>query len=445
MADRDVPSQGAKQETKRLPPSVIWFGVVSFCTDAAGELIYPLVPLFLTAVLHSSKTFVGLVEGVAEATAALFKLVSGRLADRLPRKKPLVVFGYTLASVVRPLISLATSRWHVLLVRFGDRVGKGVRSSPRDAMVAEVTPRDQRGAAFGYHRAMDNAGAVLGPLVGFALTVGLGMELRTIFAWAALPGALAVASLVFGVREKPAAITTNTALQQPTLTGPPTATTATTATPATPAATTAAANGDPRALARYLVTLAIFTLGNSSDAFLLVRAAEVLRPAGSAVEGNALANPTLLLLWTVHNAVKALLSRKGGSLSDRYGRRRLIGAGWLIYAATYLAFAFASRPWHMWALFAVYGLYYALSEGAEKALVADLAGEGHRGRAFGWFHATVGSLSLPASALFGFLYNRFGALAAFGVAAALAGVAGILLFATVTESRRPVAAQLSKG
>ena len=416
---------------RKLPPSVIWFGIVSFCTDAAGELIYPLVPLFLTSVLHSSKTFVGLVEGVAEATAALFKLVSGRIADRIPRKKPLVVFGYTLASVVRPLIALSTTRWHVLLVRFGDRVGKGVRSSPRDAMVAEVTPSDQRGSAFGYHRAMDNAGAVVGPLVGFALTVWLGLSLRTIFAWAALPGALAVASLVFGVREQPGRLPAINAASHKVTTA--VAETAEATGGDTTRGTTV--SGNPRALARYLVALAVFTLGNSSDAFLLVRAAEILRPAGDATV-DSLANPMILLLWTLHNAVKALLSRAGGALSDRYGRRRLIGFGWVVYAATYLAFAFASRPWHMWALFAVYGLYYALSEGAEKALVADLAGEGRRGRAFGWFHATVGSLSLPASALFGFLYKTSGAVAAFGVAAGLAALAGVLLFTTVKEPER---------
>src|SRR4051812_30774154 len=174
-------SQQRAPAPPRLPRAVLWFGVVSFLTDASGEMIYPLIPLFLTSVLHGSVGFVGIIEGVAEATAALFKLISGRIADRVPRRKPLVVAGYALSSAARPIVSLATAPWMVLVVRFLDRVGKGVRSSPRDALVADVTPKDQRGSAYGYHRAMDNAGAVLGPLVGFALLTGLHVGIRKVF------------------------------------------------------------------------------------------------------------------------------------------------------------------------------------------------------------------------------------------------------------------------
>lgn len=400
-------------EPARLPRTVVWFGVVSFLTDASGEMIYPLVPLFLTSVLGGTIAFVGIIEGVAEATAALFKLVSGRIADRVPRKKPLVVFGYTLSTLARPLVSLAGSPWHVLLARFADRIGKGVRSSPRDALVADVTPRDQRGRAYGYHRAMDNGGAVLGPLVGFGLMYGAGLGLRAIFALAIVPGLLAVTALVLGVREAPREPAAPAASQQKNA-----------ATPQDPE--------EARRLRRYLLTLALFTLGNASDAFLLVRAAQVFhpdQPLGSAI----LADPRILLLWTLHNGVKALLSQRGGALSDRVGRRRVIVAGWAVYALTYLAFAYAVAPWQIWALFAFYAGYYALVEGAEKAMVADLAGEGRRGRAFGLYHAVVGAMSLPASALFGFLYKTHGALAAFGTAAALAALGSLLLYALVPE------------
>jgi MFS family permease len=388
-------------DEKRLPRAVVWLGVVSFLTDASGEMIYPLLPIFLTTVLKASTGFIGLVEGVAETTASLLKLVSGRLADAMPRKKPLTVAGYGLSSAARPLIAFAPAPIYVLLIRFADRFGKGVRSSPRDALVAEVTPSDRRGAAYGYHRAMDNAGAVVGPLAGFALISGLHVELRTVFAWAALPAALAMAALVFGVREP----------RQPVA----------------PAAPKLAAGGSAAtengALARYLVAVALFTLSNSSDAFLLVRAGE----SGFSERG-------ILLLWTAHNATKALLTRGFGALSDRVGRRWLIGAGWLIYAATYFGFGRAHAEWQIWVLFLLYGLYYSLVEGSEKALVADLAGPGRRGRAFGWFNGLTGLLALPASLGFGLVYKKWGAPVAFTAAAALAASSVVALAALVRPS-----------
>lgn len=429
-AQHDPPSP---EPPKRLPRTVVWFGVVSLFTDASGELIYPLLPLFLLGQLAAPVWVIGLIEGVAESTAALFKLVSGRVADLLPRRKPLVLFGYGLASLVRPLVALASSPWHVLAVRFADRVGKGVRSSPRDAILADVTPAGQRGAAYGYHRAMDNAGAVLGPLCGFAL-LGLGLELRQVFAWAALPGALAVLALVFGVREAP---------RPDEAAGGGRAAGAGKMPAATQqhdhAATqqdAAAAQQERTPLAPYLACVVLFTLGNSSDGFLLVRAAQILHP-GEALGPAALADRHVLLLWTTHNLVKAALSKRGGALSDRLGRRRLIAAGWLLYALVYLGFAVADRPWQLWGLFVVYGLYYALVEGAERALVAELAGPARRGTAFGWFHALTGLCALPASLIFGRLYQGAGALAAFGTSAALAllATAALLLFVRTPSSR----------
>ena len=395
----------------RLPRTVLWFGVVSLLTDAAGELIYPLLPLFLITVVGAKLSFIGVIEGIAEATASLFKLVSGRISDRIRHRKRLVLFGYGLASAARPLVALAHSAGVVLAVRFVDRLGKGVRGSPRDAMVAEATPPGLRGAAYGYHRAMDNAGAVLGPLCGFALLRFGHLPLRTIFALAAIPGALAVLALLVGVVEVP----------RPT-----------------PAAPSLAAlhnkeagwqqrAGLPRALLAYLGCVALFTLGNSADAFLLVRAAQVLHP-GVALGPALLADAEVLLLWTAHNAVKAALSTYGGRLSDRHGRRRLIGAGWLLYAAVYLGFAFVDGRAGLWALFALYGVYYALCEGPERALVAELAGEGQRGTAFGWFHAVVGLCALPASLGFGLIYSAAGALWAFATSAGLATLATALLF-----------------
>jgi len=388
-----------------LPLAVRWFGVASLMTDAAGELIYPLLPLFLTSVLGGSAAFVGVIEGVAESTAALLKLVSGRISDRLSRRKPLVLLGYGLTSVVRPLIAVAGSQWQVLAIRFFDRVGKGVRGSPRDAMVADLTPRESRGRAYGYHQAMDNAGAVLGPLAGFAMMVGLHLGLRTIFAWSAIPGALAIAALL-AIREAPRAepnATTNGEREGPATYGP---------------------------LVRYLVVLGIFTLGNASDAFLLLRAAQVLHP-GAALGSSALADPRLLLLWSVHNAVKALFSYRGGALADRYGPRLAIGIGWAIYAVIYLSFGFANSAWEMWTLFAAYGLYYSLVEGAEKALVSELAPQNRRGSGFGWYSALIGALSLPASVLFGLLFTLYGAAVPFAVAAGLAAVASVLLWVLV--------------
>jgi MFS family permease len=266
---------------------------------------------------------------------------------------------------------------------------------------------------------MDNAGAVLGPLVGFVLLSWAHMGLRQVFAWAALPGALAVLSLVIGVKETPTA-----AAARPSQHAPDAA-----------MQHDDAARQQRDGLRRYLITLALFTLGNSSDAFLLIRAAQIFHP-GAGLGARVLADPHILLLWTAHNATKALLSHRAGVLSDRYGRQGVIVVGWGVYAGTYLAFAFASQAWQVWALFIVYGLYYALVEGAEKAMVADLAGAGRRGRAFGWYNATVGSMSLPASALFGLLYGRLGAVAAFGAAAALAFVASMLLLAWVRPPPR---------
>ena len=366
-------------------------------------MIYPLLPAFLTGPLRAGPALLGVIEGLAEALAALVKVVSGRLSDRMPRRKPLVVAGYGVSSLARPLVALATAPVHVLAVRLADRLGKGVRGAPRDALLAEVTPTDQRGRAFGFHRAMDHAGAMVGPLLASAVLF-FTSDLRVVFAAAAVPAALAMAMLVFGVREEERVL-------------PPTST------PVGPDASGPLESG----FRRYLVVLAIFTLGNSSDAFLLLRAQE----AGLAVV-------LIPALWAWHHLVKAGTSTWGGTLSDRLGRKRAILLGWAVYGLSYAGFAVARTPLAMVGLFAVYGLFHALTEGPERALVADLAGPAGRGRAFGLFHAVTGAMLLPASLLTGLLWQRFGAATALGAGAALAAVAAVGLYFVVPEPGRAV-------
>lgn len=379
-----------------LPRVVVWLGIVSLLTDVGTELIYPLLPLFLSDVLHAPRTFIGAVEGAAEATASLLKLVSGRLTDRAHRRKPLTVLGYGISSVVRPLIGLATQPWHVLVARVGDRVGKGLRTSPRDALLADAAPAEVRGRAYGFHQAMDNAGAIVGPVAATVL-LAVGVGLRSVFWLAAIPGALAMAALIFGVREP-----------EPSAT-------------AKASSTMAPMDRDAKvSLTKYLVAVALFGLGNSSDAFLLLRAQQ----CGVAVRW-------VPMLWMAHNATKAALSTWGGALSDRVGRRGVIIAGWSVYALVYLGFGLAARQWHVWALFVGYGLYYALVEGTQRALVADLAPAGARGRAFGWYNAVVGIVALPASLSFGLLADRYGALVPFTASALLAAAASLWLAAVV--------------
>jgi MFS family permease len=377
-----------------LPAVVRRLGGVSLLTDASSEMIYPLLPAFLVGTLGASPSFVGLVEGVAEATASLAKIVSGRLADRLGRAKPLVLAGYGLSSLARPAMALAAAPGHVLLIRFLDRVGKGVRGAPRDALLAASIPADDRGRAFGFHRAMDNAGALVGPLLA-SLLLAAGADLRGVFACALLPGLLSLALLGFGVRDAPLG-----------------------------GVERAGAGRLPGGFSRYLGILALFTLGNSSDAFLILRAQQL---------GVAL--PAVPLLWASHNLVKAGLSTPLGALSDRLGRRVAISCGWVAYAVSYAGFALATSAAHAWLLFALYGVFHAATEGAERALIADLVPGGLRGRAYGLYHAVTGALLLPASLLTGLLWQALGPAWALGLGAALALVASVLLLVLLRPGR----------
>ncbi|HWM94985.1 MAG TPA: MFS transporter [Thermoanaerobaculia bacterium] len=375
----------------RLGRNVFALAAVSLLTDVASEMTYPLLPVFLSTVLGASAMAVGAIEGAAESTAALLKLGSGWLSDRVPRRKPLVLLGYGIASLVRPLIGLAQSASQVLAVRVADRVGKGIRGAPRDALIADSVDPAIRGRAFGFHRAADHAGAVVGPLLAFALLRWTEMDLRQLFLLTIVPGALAVAALVFGVREVPRVTDSSSK------------------------------KFDPHArLGRrfwaFLGVLFLFTLGNSTDAFLLLRASDLGVDAA-----------LIPILWAMLHVVKSLSSTPGGALSDRLGRKPLLVTGWLVYAAVYFLLGRAGAEWQAWALFAVYGIYFGLTEGVEKALVADLVPADRRGAAFGWYNLALGLGALPASLIFGVIWDRWGASAAFtfGAAMALAAAVGI--------------------
>jgi MFS family permease len=383
----------------RLPRTVIALGVVSLLTDASSEMIYPLLPLFLSSALGAGPLAIGAIEGAAESVASLLKLFSGWWSDRLPRRKPLVIAGYGLASVVRPLIGLTQSVGQVLAIRLIDRAGKGIRGAPRDALIADAVDPSQRGRAFGFHRAADHAGAVAGSIDrGRRYSGWGGLSLRTVFLLAAVPAAAAMIALIFGVRESKRPVEAGKA---PNL----------------------GLRGLDRRFWAYLAVLLVFTLGNSTDALLLLRANEL-----------GISAALIPILWAVLHVVKSLSSTPGGVLSDRFGRRPLIIGGWLVYGAVYLGFAAASATWHAWALFLVYGLYFGMTEGVEKALVADLVPAGVRGAAFGWYNLTIGLAALPASLIFGGLWQAYGAPTAFGVGAGLALAASVGLYFVTGES-----------
>jgi len=393
-----VTQPSPRASAPRLGRNVLVLAAVSLLTDASSEIIYPLLPIFLTTVLGTSAAAVGAIEGAAETTAALLKLASGWWSDRARRRKPLVVAGYALASLARPLVAIAQSAGQVLAIRLTDRVGKGIRGSPRDALIAESVDPAIRGRAFGFHRAADHAGAVIGPLIAFALLRWEQLPLRTVFLFAALPGVLSVIVLVLGVRETPRDARASTGTKKA---GVP---------------SLDASLG--RAFWTFLASVLLFTLGNSTDAFLILRA-------------NQLGVPVSLIpiLWAALHVVKSAASVPGGSLSDRFGRKPLILAGWAVYAAVYVGFGRATETWNAWALFLAYGTFFGLTEGTQAALIADLVGQARRGTAYGWYYLAVGIGALPASVLFGLVWDRVSPRAAFDLGAGLALAAAVVLLA----------------
>jgi len=376
--------------------NVFALGAVSFLTDLSTEMIYPLLPAFLSTVLGAPGVVLGAIEGAAESVASLLKLASGYYSDRMRGRKGLVFAGYLLSSAAKPLVALATAPWHVAAVRLADRVGKGVRTAPRDSLLADSVQPDQRGKAYGLQRTMDHAGAIAGPLVASGLLAAGLLDLRGVFAAAAVPAAACVLCILFLVRDAPRherAAAASQAAQRVAL--PPT-------------------------FRPYILVVFLFTLGNSSDAFLLLRAGQL-----------GVAPALVPLVWVLLHVVKMVSSVPGGIVSDKIGRRATIVAGWIVYALVYAGLAMASRAAHVWALFAIYGLYFGLTEGVEKAYVADLAPAEARGRAFGAFNCAVGIGALPASLLMGFLWDTHGAPVAFITGGALALIAALLLVVAV--------------
>jgi len=376
----------------RIPKNVLILGLVSFLTDASSDMIYPLLPLFLSDVLGSSMLFIGLIEGVAESTASILKVFSGWLSDKLGKRKLLVALGYGIASAGKPILSLVTAGWHVLLLRFADRFGKGVRTSPRDALIADSASEESRGLAYGFHRAMDSAGAVVGPLLAFLLLPLVNENYRVLFLIASIPAVLAVVILILFVKEGKSFKEKITSLTRPKL-----------------------SDFGPK-FRIFIVGVVLFSLGNSSDAFLFIRA-----------KGLNVELIHIPILWLILHVVYTLVSSPAGALSDGIGRKNLIISGLFIYSLAYAGFAFATRSVHVWILFGVYGLYYGLANGTMRALVADLVGEKRRALAFGVYHGAMGLTALPASLLFGWIWQSLGVSAAFGFGAVLAFLALLIL------------------
>jgi MFS family permease len=395
---------------RSLPRNVFAISLVSLLNDASSEIIYPLLPVFLFTSLGASARAFGLIEGLAESVSSLLKLFAGYFSDRMGKRKSLVVAGYALASIARPLLAFARTWPQVLAIRLTDRVGKGVRTAPRDAMIADAVQVEQRGLAFGFHRAMDHSGAVIGPLLGYLLMVLLvanrdlptGNEFSKIFLIASIPAVLAMVVAIFFMRESSIKKSEGSELPKLTL------------------------RGFDSNFKRFLLVLALFTLSNSSDGFLILRATE----AGV----SAVMVP---LLWAAHHGTKVLSSLLGGDLSDRLGRKRLIVSGWLLYAAVYAGFAFATQEVSLWILFLIYGVYFGLVEGAEKALVADLVRPEQRGTAYGLYNLAFGVTVFPASLLMGIIWDWKGPTTAFLVSAVMGATAASLLLIFVKSQPEP--------
>lgn len=440
----------APKNNLRIPRVVIILGFVSLFTDIATEMIYPLVPV-LVAALGSGAILLGVIEGVAETTASMLNLVSGIVSDRIRKRKLLVLIGYSISSIIRPLTGLVTAGWQIIIVRMLDRVGKGIRSSPRDALIASSVDESIRGKSFGFHQAMDHVGAVLGPVLAIftllMLFLVFGIKdsmsaLRWTFILAIIPGILAVLTIMFFVKES----TTDEGKAR---------------------LLTFSLKSFDRNFRNYLLIMILFTLGNSSDAFLLFRVQEAIHKSGAVVDivnritplhkmvsgfgdeasQSAVINILFLpLVWAFFHVIKVVFSTSMGTLSDRIGRKIVINTGWAIYAFVYLAFAllvFLSPGLQIVAtfvLFGIYAMFYAFTEGAAKAFVADLVVEEKRGTAFGFYNFSIGLGALPASLIFGFLYSYFdkiipgyGGTIAFGFGGAIAIISMILMATKVKE------------
>ena len=393
-----------------LNPNVFFLGLVSLLTDASSEMIFTLVPLFLSNVLGATAIVIGLIGGLSESADAVFRILSGWFSDRIGKRKPLAILGYSFSTVAKFFMYLAAGWGSVLAIRFGDRVGKGIRTSARDALVADSVAAGERGKGFGLHRAMDTFGAVTGLAVAALIIYllqggGLRLGLDT-YRWLVLvgmvPAVLGVLALIIFVREKSSKAIPHGSHTRVSLPGH--------------------SGGFDTRFKLFLVIMAVFTLGNSSDFFLILRAQDI----GSSVVH-------IVLMLVVHNIAYAVTALPAGIVSDRLGRRWVISAGWLIYALVYLGLALATESWQVWLLFVGYGLYYGLVEGVARAFVADLVPPEKRGTAYGLYHGVVGLTLLPASLMAGWLWQALSPAAPFYLGAALAFLAMLGLMALIRE------------
>lgn len=378
----------------------VWYmGLTSFFTDVSSEMIFPILPLFLTTVLKANMAVIGLIEGVAESAAALLKLISGWISDKFGKKKPLVIAGYGLSTVTKPILAIATSWVHVLGVRVADRIGKGIRTAPRDALIAASVKEKDRGKSFGLHRALDTSGAIAGTLISFLilsyLTKSITSNFKLIFWLSFIPGLIAVLILIFAVREVRGETKKKFAFDFKNL--------------------------NPN-LKRFLLVIAVFNLANFSYAFFILRAKDV---------GVAIA--LIPIIYMVYNLFYAFFSIPAGKISDRFGRKSVLSVGLFLFALAALGFAFFTNTTTIWILFALYGLFMAVTDGVSRAYVSDLAIEDNRATALGAYHTIVGITVLPANFIGGILWQKINVQAPFVYAAALSLISAILLIILIRK------------
>ena len=386
------------KEILGFPRNVFVLGLVSLFMDISSEMIYPLIPLYLNNVLHSSKTSIGIIEGIAESTASILKVFSGWLSDRLGKRKALIFWGYGISVFSRPILATATSWMHVLIYRFTDRVGKGVRTAPRDAIIADSTRKEILGKAFGFHRSMDTVGAMIGPGIAFALMGLFHNSIQTVFWISMIPGALAILTIALFVKD----VQGSRGTEKPKI----------------------SLKGFDRKFKAFLFIVAIFTLGKTSDAFLVLRAQDLGVRTG-----------LIPALYLVFNLVSASLSTPAGIMADRVGKRRVILVSYILFSLIFVGFAYATNEIHAWILFGIYGIFVAINEGVQRAYVATIIKPEIKGTGYGIYHTIIGLAALPSSIIGGALWQNIGPQALFFYGAAMS-LLSCVLFAPMIFSKK---------